>query len=149
MHFLIRGRFVFLLSAVFFSLALLAACGDDDGGGSNGATPQGSFIGVVGEGSSPLEAVGTVLTYDGLDGHLLDIAQSADCPLEEVQATPGVVARYSLGQFCLTFFDVTSTQGGVTEVENREDGGIWKFELSVDDGAWKVESIKKVGDGSS
>lgn len=148
MHFPIRGRFVVLFSAVFLSLAFVAACGDD-GGGSNGATPQGSFIGVVGEGSSPLEAVGTVLSQDGLDGHLLDIAQSAPCPLEEVQATPGVVARYSLGQFCLTFFDITSTQGGVTEVENREDGGVWDFELSVDDGHWKVESMKKVGDGSS
>jgi hypothetical protein len=153
MHFPIRGRFSVLFSAVLLSLALIAACGGDDDGGSNGqaspngATPTVSFTGIIGEGTSPLEAVGTILNYEGLGGQQLKTDLTAECPLENVTGTPGVNARYSLGQFCLTFINFTSTQGGITVVENMEDGGIWNFTVSVNDGTWKVEDVEEVSDG--
>lgn len=153
MHSPIGGRFGLLFSTVLLSLALAAGCGSSDDDGSNGqaspngGTPTASFTGIVGEGAAPLEAIGTVLRFDGLDGHLLDENASADCPLEDVLETPGVNARYSLGQFCLTFIDFTPTQAGLTVVENMEDGGIWNFELSVNDAIWKVEKVEKVSDG--
>ena len=154
MHLPIRGRFGFLFLAVFLSLAFAAGCGNDDDDGSNGqaspngATPSGSFTGTIGEGESPAEAMGTILIFEGLDGHRLSEDLTAECPLEDVLETPGVISRSGMGQFCLTFIDFTSTDGGIAVVENMEDGGVWEFELSVDDRHWKVENIEKVSDDS-
>jgi len=158
MHFPIRVRFGFLFSAVFVSLALVAGCGGDDDDDPNGqASPTGetptatatvSFVGIVGEGSSPVEAIGTVLTYDGLEGRFLDTSVTIECLLADVLETPGVTARAFLGQFCMTFINITSTRGGITIVEDMRDGGVWEFELSVDDRHWKVENIEKVSDDS-
>ena len=146
----IRGRLGFLFAGVLLSLALAAGCGDDGDDGSNGqASPTVSFAGTVGEGLSPLAAVGTVLNFAGLDGQLLNLDRPAECPLEDVLETPGVNSRYRIGQFCVTFINFSPAEGGVAVVENKEAGGIWEFELTVDDVTWKVETIEKVSDGNS
>jgi hypothetical protein len=147
MHPRIRSSFTLLFAGLLVALAAVAACGDDDGGGPpSGITPQSP----VGEGRSPLEAVGSILTFDGLDGVYLDESITVPCDIEEVQDEPGVVDRIGVGQFCITFFNFSSTTGGTARVENRVDGGTWVFDVSIDGDPpiWTVEDIDKVSDSA-
>lgn len=129
-------------------LAAAAACGGDSGPEAPEGTPGAAVTPTLtpGVGRSPIQALGGLINLRGLEGYRLNLDEMAECPIEDVIETPGVSARVSLGQFCLTVKNVNLETGGTIVIELPETGEVWEATLTVEDGIWRVTDIEKVSE---
>jgi hypothetical protein len=147
------------LAVVALLAAGAAACDGDDSTvdspspvGSPGITP----VVTPGSGVSPIQAVGTYVATNGLDGHALDLAPEAqaNCPIVEATptstdtpGTPTPVSRLFLGQFCITIsdFEVEESATALVELPDTDEAWQMKLEFDNDDALWKVKDVDKTG----
>ncbi len=137
------------------TLATVACNGDEsspaDGSPSDGASPTTTFTPIVtpGSGATPIQAVGTYIDANSLDGHPLDLSRNAECPLEPVQTvvagTPTILSRLGLGQFCLAAKDYEPDKAITVIVDLPDTGESWemKLEFQGDSSLWTIEDINK------
>ncbi len=161
-HNLRSGTFLLALAALSVLVVATIACdGNGDGGDSDtpGATPRPTSVVTPGVGATPIQAVGTYINVNGLDGNDLNTGIQADCPLNEPpepgetptpDPLPGVSSRASLGQFCLTPRDLQAETSVVVAVELTTTGEVWDMFLRFksDDRMWEVSDVQKVSDGT-
>lgn len=154
-----NNRLFWLALAAGFLLVLgAAACDGDDSSPSGPPSPVGSpeITPVVtpGSGLSPIQAVGTYISANGLDGHPLDLSPEAraDCPLEEATAVPSPVpgtltpvTRLFLGQFCISLRDYEAEKSTTVVVELPGTDEVWEMKLEFDSdlALWKVHDVDK------
>ncbi len=145
-----------LTALALVALAAVACNGDDsspaDGSPSPDSSPTASVTPVItpGTGESPLQAVGTLIEVNGLDGHRLDASRVAECPVEAIQTvvagTPTIVSRLALNQFCLAAKDYEPDKAITVIADLPDTGEVWEMELEFDPdlALWKIQDVKKV-----
>ena len=141
-------------------MAAVACNGDDSSPASGSPSPEASPnanatvtvtpivtpIVTPGSGIQPVQAIITYIEANGLDGHQLDLASAADCPIQEMLATPDVTSVLVLGQFCLTAKGVEPQRATTIVLELPDTGEMWemKLEFDADVSLWKVKDVDKV-----
>lgn len=136
---------------------LLAACGEDDGGGNS--DPSGSPgvsasetvrpsvppLSSPGSGASPFEAVSSYLQDRGIDGIELQ-GGGATCTAAEIPEGTEATTIAGLGQFCFTVTDIVPFESmtGLLILPGTND--VWEFGLTFSDPTWSVEGVRKASD---
>lgn len=153
-----------MIAGIATCLLLLAACNGDGGDGSpdgNGGTgsPVPTTVITPGSGTSPIQALGTLINANGLDGHVLDFTKPVQCELTAVPPTPtaepepdetpptlSTVGRVSLGQFCVTVTDLVPEESTNVTIDIPGGDEVWQGHLTFDTstGQWTVEKLDKV-----
>lgn len=142
-----RSARLALAAVVFAAVASLAVIACDGGDNRPAVTAEPNV--TPGTGISPVEAVGTYITLNGLDGRGIDPTKLAECPLsDDILATPGIVSRFAIAQFCFTAKDLVPQESIVMTVELPETGEVWDFRVAydIDSDTWTVTDIDKTSD---
>lgn len=154
------------LKLTLAALALLGltavACNGDNSSPANGspspasgspspatspvATPPGGF--TPGTGYSPIQAVGTLLQLEGLEGHQIDASRLADCPVEEIIGTPDLVGRFAVAQFCMIVKDLVPDESVTIILDLPDTGDTWdvRLEYDADTLLWEIKTLEKISE---
>ena len=146
-----------MTAALLAACAVLlgVACGDDDDGGATANpsdTPSASETAQVtapapspGTGPNPLQAMGTYLIANGVDGIALDTQILLTCTLDDI---PGGVEAVSsianIGQFCFTLraFIFETSAIGFLFIPGEDQA--WDVDLTFEEPTWTVGDIRAV-----